>query len=64
MEICPCKDCPKQGCGAYHVECKEYLEWSERREAERERIHEEKKYAYPVWHSKETYIGIKTKIRL
>lgn len=27
--ICPCKDCEKKGCGAYHSQCKEYIEFTE-----------------------------------
>jgi len=27
--ICPCKDCPDKGCGAYHCECEKYLAYQE-----------------------------------
>ena len=25
--LCPCKDCEKKGCGAYHAKCEAYLSW-------------------------------------
>ena len=25
--VCPCKDCEKKGCGDYHSQCQEYLEY-------------------------------------
>ena len=41
---CPCKDCPKKGCGAYHAECEAYKAFR----AEKEKEYEErlKKYNY------------------
>ena len=36
---CPCKVCPRKGCGSYHSKCKDYLEWKaeldEKNKAER-----------------------------
>lgn len=29
MRVSPCKSCDRKGCGSYHDECKEYLEWKE-----------------------------------
>lgn len=26
--MCPCKDCEKKGCSAYHDKCEKYLEYS------------------------------------
>lgn len=43
MEI-PCRDCPRQGCGAYHDICPEYLEWKMQEEAKKKRIKESNKY--------------------
>ena len=28
MRKSPCTDCTQKGCGAYHDQCHEYLEWS------------------------------------
>lgn len=36
---CPCNDCDKKGCGAYHDKCKLYQEFAE----ERKRINEKKR---------------------
>lgn len=36
--ICPCKDCEKKGCGAYHDKCKKYQEY----ELERQGIRHQK----------------------
>ena len=30
--ICPCKDCEKKGCGDYHSQCQEYLEYKKWKE--------------------------------
>ena len=24
---CPCKKCPKKGCGTYHDKCTDYADW-------------------------------------
>ena len=28
----PCKDCPRQGCGAYHDKCPKVKEWDKKRD--------------------------------
>lgn len=33
--IYPCRDCPRQGCGAYHSECELYQEALRQKEAEK-----------------------------
>ena len=38
----PCKDCPAQGCGAYHSECEKYLKWKEEREKVLEEVNRQK----------------------
>ena len=40
----PCKNCPRQGCGAYHDECPEYLKWKAKEDAKKQVIKEGKKY--------------------
>ena len=57
---CPCRRCPKKGCGSYHDVCAEFRKWrkkiDERNDAERIRhrnndtMSEAKKKA--VWRSK------------
>ena len=41
---CPCKDCPKKGCGAYHAECEAYKAFR----AEKEKEYEERLKKYPI----------------
>lgn len=41
---CPCKDCPKKGCGAYHAECEAYKAFR----AEKEKEYEERLKKYPT----------------
>lgn len=36
---CPCKDCEKKGCGAYHDECENYQQFR----AEKEKEYQERK---------------------
>ena len=31
--VCPCKDCGKAGCGAYHDKCEKYKAWDEARQS-------------------------------
>lgn len=33
---CPCKDCPKKGCGAYHDICEKYQAFRAEKEKENE----------------------------
>ena len=40
----PCKNCPRQGCGAYHDECPEYLKWKREEEEKKNRIKEGNMY--------------------
>ncbi len=35
----PCKDCPKKGCGSYHDQCPDFIEYKK----EREKIYEARK---------------------
>lgn len=42
MSTAPCKDCERKGCGAYHSQCKEYLEFQRENE---KRYKERKKEA-------------------
>jgi len=35
MRECPCSDCPRKGCGAYHSVCKDYTEWDEENKRDR-----------------------------
>lgn len=38
---CPCKGCPKAGCGSFHDECELYREWKKlRAEANKVRVAE------------------------
>lgn len=30
--LVPCRDCPRQGCGTYHSQCKEYLDFQKRQQ--------------------------------
>lgn len=32
--LSPCKDCPKKGCGSYHSECEQYLEYRAEKDKE------------------------------
>lgn len=32
IKVPPCKDCERKGCGAYHAECKPYMEWRKERD--------------------------------
>ena len=34
---CPCIDCEKKGCGAYHDKCEPFKEWSRQNEESRKR---------------------------
>lgn len=38
MRVSPCKYCERKGCGSYHDECTDYLEW----------VEESKKYRKPL----------------
>lgn len=31
--ICPCKDCKKKGCGLYHSQCEDYLNYTKWKKA-------------------------------
>jgi len=43
----PCVNCPKKGCGVYHAECKDYLEYSNYNRELREKIRKDRElYAY------------------
>lgn len=44
--ISPCKDCEKKGCGAYHSQCKAYLEFVEFRKQVNENERKVKQYVY------------------
>ena len=44
MINCPCKDCPKKGCGAYHEECEAYQAFR----AEKLKEYEERLKKYPT----------------
>lgn len=54
--MCPCKDCEKKGCGAYHDECEEYQAYrqsiTERREYERKERMQRKLTIKPKKHQK------------
>lgn len=45
---CPCKDCKKKGCGVYHSQCKEYLEYVKWEQAINELEREEKQFSYNI----------------
>lgn len=40
--ICPCKDCEKKGCGVYHSQCKEYLDYVKWKQSVNEEIRKDK----------------------
>lgn len=29
--ICPCRNCPRKGCGSHHDDCATYKEWKHKR---------------------------------
>lgn len=41
---CPCKSCGERGCGAYHDECPEFLEWKKCEDEKKEQMIGHKKY--------------------
>ena len=41
---CPCKNCEKKGCGSYHDNCKEYLEFVQWRKFVNENSRKEKNF--------------------
>lgn len=51
----PCKNCPRQGCGAYHDECTEYLKWKAKEDAKKQAIKESKKFNGRVYISETTF---------
>ena len=35
--ICPCKKCPRKGCGSYHDVCPDYQPWVKEENAKKEK---------------------------
>ena len=44
--ICPCKDCEKKGCGAYHAQCQLYLDYAQWRRYINDIERKSKQYCY------------------
>jgi hypothetical protein len=44
LMLCPCKDCEKKGCGNYHSQCKEYLEYKKWKQQVNKKEREEKMF--------------------
>lgn len=40
--LSPCKDCPKKGCGSYHSECEQYIEFQKRNAEWNKKVLEQK----------------------
>lgn len=49
--ICPCKDCERKGCGAYHSQCQPYLDYAQWRKDINE-IERKQKMMYAVSYAK------------
>ena len=39
--ICPCKGCPKKGCGSYHDICPDYQPWAKSEKKKKAKIQAE-----------------------
>ena len=44
MNECPCGSCERKGCGEFHNQCTEYIEWKKSEEERKNKIKEAKKW--------------------